>query len=631
MKEMKDKRRFGVLMTKLRREQKVTLEQLSYGLCSQSMLNKAELGERLLDKALRDRILERLGSTSDGYEVFLGCEDYFAYEQRMDILHCLEEQEFEKAGMLIQNYRHKYGTKQPIEEQFCLTMEAEVKKLQGAGKEVQKEFWRKAVYCTMPEIETKDITKIVLSPKEWNLLLEYMACQETEKLEKWYEVFLSCLEKPVWEQKNMVKIYPKAVIYYCTYLVEEKNIYDKSERILSLCDKAIEMLRNTEKMYFLWELLNVRELALNALRDKEIIIWQGRTIAEILQETQDWKAALLFVVREGFYPEILTEQEQSEKLKTKKNCYLYWENGVYSIGDVIRIRRKMQGMTRKELCEGICAEKTLIAIEKKKRTPQEQIRIELFERLNLSAEYQRKYHYVGEDIELYELDENMSKCINKKEWEKASLWLELLEKRLDMDILLNKQFVLRTKTLLEWRQKKISQEDVVMRYQEIIGFTLKYEDVFNWSEIYLTKMELLCLYNLMVSLADAEKQEFFNFFVTYFTQYEKTKRVYSCISEYELVMTYIASAFGNMKEFLISNQLERKILKECLRYYRISMFHMNLHSIWWNQKQGDFDLVEKSHVHRNETWLEYCIFLSRLCGDTYYADKYSKELLTVTR
>ena len=46
-------------------------------------------------------------------------------------------------------------------------------------------------------------------------------------------------------------------------------------------------------------------------------------------------------------------------------CHLYWEMESYCIGDVIRIRRQMFGMTKEQLCKGICSVKTLTRMEHK--------------------------------------------------------------------------------------------------------------------------------------------------------------------------------------------------------------------------------------------------------------------------
>ena len=53
-------------------------------------------------------------------------------------------------------------------------------------------------------------------------------------------------------------------------------------------------------------------------------------------------------------------------MNTENCCYLYSQTQNYRIGDVIRKRRKMLGLSVRELCEGICSEKTLRRLENNK-------------------------------------------------------------------------------------------------------------------------------------------------------------------------------------------------------------------------------------------------------------------------
>ena len=90
-------------------------------------------------------------------------------------------------------------------------------------------------------------------------------------------------------------------------------------------------------------------------------------------------------------------------------CYLYVEKGVSCVSDVIRIRRKMLGMSVAKLSDGICTERTLRRIENRQSTSQMAIVTELFGRLGLSPELTRT-DLVTEKPEARQL---MEKFINK--------------------------------------------------------------------------------------------------------------------------------------------------------------------------------------------------------------------------
>ena len=66
--QRKEKIYFHNFLTGMRTGQNVTLEQLGWGLYSADMLSRIEAGERLPDKMMRDRLMERLGFEDDGFD-----------------------------------------------------------------------------------------------------------------------------------------------------------------------------------------------------------------------------------------------------------------------------------------------------------------------------------------------------------------------------------------------------------------------------------------------------------------------------------------------------------------------------------------------------------------------------------
>lgn len=615
---MKDKQRFAALLLKQRKARNYTLEQLSDGLCSISMLAKVEAGKRLPDKILRDRLLERLGMSGDGYEVFLGCEDYIRYEKRLEILQCMEQKQFLIVEELAERYGRIYGEKQPLEKQFCLTVLAEVKKQQGEERNIQLQYLKKAIDISMPAIEILGLNKKVLALKELNLLLEYAYCKEEQQ--EWYQTYMEYLEKLPWEKGSIAKIYPKAVWYY--YISCKKYGWNtKQINMLSrYCNKAIELLRNTKKMYFLWELFEMKEELLS-LGEYDINVSDEERKHQ-QKEINAWKVALRFVVKEAFYPKKMTEEMVEEHLKTASLCYMYREKGVCCIGDVIRKRRQMLGISRKELCEGICAEKTLGAIERKQHTPQEQIRIELFERLHLSAEYQRK-DFITDDADLYELNRKLSGYINEWEWDKAEVLCEILENCLDMKDKINRQFVQREQAVIANGGEKISNEELVRCVRKALELSLNFELASKAEVIYLTSTEKMCLYSIMNAVSSEERLPYMRLFEKFFSEYEQDKTVFSVIEEYELIMPCISQEYGNLNNRKRSDEISRSVMRECLSNQRMHFFHMNLYDIFWNNMHDQF--------YEANYWLQCCITLARLFKDDYYERWYKRKMFEFSK
>ena len=97
--------RFGTYIARLRRKRNVSMEQLSEGLCSLSMLGRFEKGERLPEKQLRDRLLTRLGETPSVYENYLDTDEYTQWKLRQQILESIVDWKRDKTEVLLASYR----------------------------------------------------------------------------------------------------------------------------------------------------------------------------------------------------------------------------------------------------------------------------------------------------------------------------------------------------------------------------------------------------------------------------------------------------------------------------------------------------------------------------------------------
>ena len=71
---------------------------------------------------------------------------------------------------------------------------------------------------------------------------------------------------------------------------------------------------------------------------------------------------------------------------TFEYSHIYVDREVYCIEDIIRIRRKMLNMSMYKLGDGICSERTISRIERKRTRPQCSNIHKLFEKLGLSGE-----------------------------------------------------------------------------------------------------------------------------------------------------------------------------------------------------------------------------------------------------
>ena len=118
---------FHTFLKAMRKGKKVTLDRLSRGICSASMLARIEAGERLPEKIVRDRFLERLGLTNDGYEDYLQPDEYEVWESWKALLRAVENKDYKEADSLIEQYEQdNHHHSNVIERQFYLAMKGQL-------------------------------------------------------------------------------------------------------------------------------------------------------------------------------------------------------------------------------------------------------------------------------------------------------------------------------------------------------------------------------------------------------------------------------------------------------------------------------------------------------------------------
>lgn len=459
-------KQFAEYVNEMRDKQGLSMNQLCEGLCSERTAWYIEQGKREPGRMLREAILERLGVGAEDYECYLGWEEYAQWKMQHTILHHIAWEEMDQAEGLLEVYRNTFCLEEhsgnngaatdssesvkrqrraeadkdnllegrKLERQFLLAMQVQIRgyyekreeaasgKICGGNTactsrhEEVRVLLREAAGLTMPALESRKITELVLSIKELNLVLETEHYREEGERPDRYREVVEYLESGRIDRRGRAKLYPKAVFFLCRSLMKrrigEKGIPEEEipeERVLSLlryCNRAVNILRENGRMYFLWEILEMRERLFGRLEELSLCRRNPQALHRLQQENMQWKQAL-----EAVYAEFGVPKE------TFDYCYLYVAKGVYCTNDVIRIRSGMLGLKGEALCDGICSIKTLSRIWKRTTTPQRAIVRELFEKLGLSGELVKTELVTGIP-EARELMERLREHSNEQRWEK---------------------------------------------------------------------------------------------------------------------------------------------------------------------------------------------------------------------
>lgn len=464
-----------------------------------------------------------------------------------------------------------------------------------------------ALELTVPNIEEYGFMNRVLSLEEINLLLEYVYCSGLGKELFWYEEIIQYIVRMDSTPLAKAKIYPKVVYYY--YLTGDKmRIFlekKKVTRLLELCDNAIEALRNTNRMFYLWELLCIKE----KLLQKHYIEESEERLSEF-EKCVSWKNVLQEICEEYGIP-----------IRMYEFCYLYVESENYCIGEVIRVRRKMLGLSMKKLSRGICSERTISRLERSKTEPQKEIVKMLFDRLNLSTELCRT-ELITESEEAIKKYRKLRKLNNSQEFSKMVILIEELKKLIDIEIPSNKQILMRKEIICQYNLGLLSKQEYVLKMKEALECTLPYKVAIDSGKKYFTNEEIDCLQNITLELdwSFKEVEEYVNVMIEF---WDRVAFPESYIRMYQFTMASVASYLGTKGDYEASNQIEKRIIKLLLKNRRLGGIHEALYELLWN-----FEKVNKNNVDKEKLSIELnrCIKFSEIVKHMGRKAIYEKKL-----
>lgn len=236
--------------------------------------------------------------------------------------------------------------------------------------------------------------------------------------------------------------------------------------------------------------------------------------------------------------------------------------GVYDVGEVIKRTRKSLGITQEELAYGICSTETLSRIESGKRTPNRANFQALMERMGKCGE--RYFPHIH--VDTYERMEQWEKILSFHQahrYREVLIELEEFEEKIDFDDWVNKQAVIRLKSLCRYHLGEIDIKECRKKLMLALRLTVPEWDGENIPKGVFTRTECFLFCNIAVSYMYEEKLNIALKLLRQMQQYfENTK-----IDEEErnisegLLLSNLAQCLGrtgNTKEAL---EIERKELK----------------------------------------------------------------------
>jgi hypothetical protein len=313
-------------------------------------------------------------------------------------------------------------------------------------------------------------------------------------------------------------------------------------------------------------------------------------------------------------------------------CYLYDKKEVYCIGDVIRVRRKMMGLSPSQLCDGICSIKTLRRLETHAAKTQRTVVEKMMTRLKLPSDC---FHseLVTDNLQAKKKMRELRRCTNEHKAEEIEDLIKEIGSLISMEIPFNRQVMMRYRVLNEKEKGQVSFQKIVCEMKNILEITISLDMALSDGAKYMTNEELLCLQNLIIFSDKGEKiaEQCVNMLSVFYKQYEEEELVGAYIDMYNPIMDVIASYKGNNGYYDESDTINRRIIKENVLERRMTIIHASLYSLWWNYNQRKKESIPFCEKRNTLNELENCIVWSKIIKDQHDTDFFElkKKMLDV--
>jgi len=364
---LQDENELRELLRQKRVERNLFKTYICDGICSKSLYEKYEWGNRGIETNKRNRLLARVGIDKKPYETYLEYIDFKNAADRNEIIEAIEHHRIKKATELLAVYESDNNNKNQLDRQFIAFMKAQIlqfKNKRSVETELLK-IYREAALYTIPNVDKRGLNKLVLSVEEINIYFEYKRRAWSNNrpgvIFNHYKTLITYI-RDSYSVSDRVKILPKVVVNMYDYIKKNQHIIGNdrmkkiSTEIVVLCQECIEIMVQARKSYYFVELYEAYIDVINYIIGEENHIEKESQLKEKLFEAIHILEA---------YKCMCTENNVS--YKTDNDCYLYKQYDLYCLNMIVKERRKMLGLKLEDFEKGCCDEKTIGRFERKER------------------------------------------------------------------------------------------------------------------------------------------------------------------------------------------------------------------------------------------------------------------------
>ena len=633
---------FGRLIHNIRKSKKIKVDALVKGLCSIKVLYGIEAGDMLPGYLLRSALIGRLGLAPEWFDNMLTFEDYEEWQLRNSLIDSLGKPDEQ---LLLEEYKKKYikhnlddviykkidyentfEISDRLKMQFYLT--AKAMSTAAEGDDYKMAAAMTSDIFANNEFDIEKLYEYKLSVNELNLYIEALwHSDEKNKTIDNVMAIVDYMDKNYYDNKAKTKLYSKLVVYYCRL---NESVTDITElcRMWNLCRNAVELLREDKKSYYIIELFDIQ---IN-ISDRIWALIKGKNRDDFIsnmihnkQKIKLWRDILSNEYKKRGIPEFMNN-----------DVYIYREGTAYCINDIVRARRYLLGYSRKELSDGICAEKTIEKTEQHRSNLQYNNMKSIYSRLNLPRAYQYSSLITCNIVDL-EKEEEMWNLIGYGKIIKA---LEILYelKREVPNFQYNQQLLGRAEIIIMKSLGKISYEEALSSMIGLLELTVPLENIKKFKKnknhghmkndavnkrIYFTSAEIYCLISIgdyYSILGDYENATLYmEILYEYFVANSEQNILYGSEGVFRVLIVKYSSLLGNIGQYELSNSLADMSARLQLQLYRPQ-------KIWWHKYNNIWnDNLKENDKEKYNSVLNECAILCQIYDSEQTAKVFSEK------
>lgn len=490
------KNEMGKTIKILRRDVGKSRREIAFGLCSVSVLQRLEEGERFADKKLIDALIQRLGKSSDKFEFLLGKEEYERNKKRLEIERAFEKREYNKCRELLKEFSEKCKKGDTLNWQYIEKMKFLLGDLEYKTLDEAEELILNMLCKTSPDFCLERMEERLLCTEECSLIyllaLTEIEFKNFKKAKMILVKLIVYLEYHFHDEEERIKLYPQ-IAYSLSKCYEYYEEYTQEKKV---AEKAIELLEKNGRIYLLAELLECyksgflgeKGFRLTLTEEEYEMCKRWETQIEVLREIQEE------------YGDIYSGTEANTIFHN------YGGQEVNLIHEVFGKKRRIKGLTQEKLSYGICEPETLSRLLNGRQMPNQKTFRMLAKCLEVDSERCRPYLSV-KDYEVYEKQRKLGDYLQKKEYDLAERLFQEVEKELPQNIARNRQFCKMIRTNIESRLGRINWEERLKYLEEAITYTIPDYPNISIKQWPLCRQEIVLLNNIAVTYMRLEETE----------------------------------------------------------------------------------------------------------------------------